>query len=185
MKKTCNKCGEDNTINSKYCRNCGYELPYNAIEETSENIPAKPKRKITRANLIGIIVGAVVMISISTIFQKWIFSAPTIDKVLIKAADELNKMCPIMADSETRCDNAIALPNKRFLYNYTLINFEKGMIDTLEAKKLLAPNMINSIRTLPDMKLFRDKKITITYSYKDKNGNYMFSIVVTPEQYTQ
>jgi len=108
---------------------------------------------------------------------------PNLDKVMMKTASMINESCPIMVDSETRLDNAIALPSMVFQYNYTLVNMEKETVDTIMLKNYLEPNIINFVRTNPDMKFQRDNKVTINYYYKDKNGNYLFTISVTPEQY--
>jgi hypothetical protein len=50
-------------------------------------------------------------------------------------------------------------------------------------KEYLEPNITNFVRTNPDMKFQRDNKVTINYYYKDKDGNYLFTISVTPGQY--
>jgi len=178
----CDKCGADNNSSSKYCSNCGYELP--KIEhENSITAPVKPKRK-PMAQIIGMVVGAVLAASLSTaVVNKVFFNKPTIDKVLIKMAGEMNKTLPMMLDSDTRLDNVMALPNKTVMYSYTLVNGENGMIDTIALKNYLEPNIINTIKTDPGMKYFRENSITQQYRYKDKNGNYLFSIVATPEQY--
>jgi len=178
----CDKCGTDNNSSSKYCSNCGYELP--KIEhENSITAPAKPKRK-PLVQIIGMVVGVVLAASLSTtVVNKVFFKKPTIDKVLVETANTLNKSCPVMLDADTRGDNVMALPNKTFLYNYTLINYENGMLDTTILKNNLTPNMINMVKTNPDMKYCRDNEVTLKYVYKDKNGNYMFSIVISPEKY--
>jgi hypothetical protein len=88
-----------------------------------------------------------------------------------------------MLDSETRLDNVIPLPPKVFQYNYTLINAEKETVDTIMLKNYLETNITNFVRTSPDMKFQRDNKVTVNYCYKDKYGNYLFKISVTPEQY--
>lgn len=106
-----------------------------------------------------------------------------INPSLMKAASELNKNCPIVIDAETRLDNAVALPNNTFGYNYTLINYSKTDIDTLTAKNTLTPNIKNTIETHPQMKDMRDIDCTFLYTYKDKNGVYTFSIIVKPEDY--
>jgi len=101
----------------------------------------------------------------------------------MKTASEINKSCPMMIDSDTRLDNAISLPSNIFQYNYTLVNMEKETIDIDMLKGYLEPNITNFVRTNPDMKFQREKKVTVNYYYKDKNGNYLFKISVTPEQY--
>ena len=48
---------------------------------------------------------------------------------MMAAASELNKSCPMMVDQDTRLDNAIALPENVFQYNYTLVNLTKDELD--------------------------------------------------------
>jgi hypothetical protein len=53
----------------------------------------------------------------------------------------------------------------------------------LTGKKNIESLIINTVKTNPDMAFFREKEVTMKYYYKDKNGNYLFSITVVPEQY--
>ena len=107
----------------------------------------------------------------------------TFDKALVQSASELNKMCPMMVDAETRLDNAIALPNKVFQYNYTLINVVKDSINIEELTGYLKPNIINNVSTNPDLKEYRDNGVTMVYFYKDKDGVFLTKIEVTPDLY--
>lgn len=102
---------------------------------------------------------------------------------MMQVAGELNKTCPVMADAETRLDNTVALPGKIFTYNYTLINQLKDSINVEELKKYLTPIITNNMKTNPVMKFYRDNKITMSYYYKDKQGVFLLSIDVTPDQY--
>ena len=179
----CDKCGADNFSSSKYCSSCGYELPKTTVADMPQEKPAKVKKKMTMAQIVGIIVGVAAASLASMFVQKYVFPKPDIDKVMAETAGMLNKTLPMMLDAETRGDNIMALPNKTFLYNYTLVNYENGMIDTVVTKNTLEPNIINNIKTSPEMKYHRDNNVTFQYRYKDKNGNYMFSIIVKPEQY--
>lgn len=106
-----------------------------------------------------------------------------VDKELAEMVDEVNKNCPVMADSETRLDSALALPGKIISYNYTLVNYEVGSLDTIEVKSLMEPNIFNTVITAPDMQQLRDMNTTFYYIYKDKAGKYFFKIIVTPEDY--
>jgi len=178
---TCDKCGTDNTKNARYCCGCGYELPKQATAEVQDTI--EPVKKKDNKKLIGMISGAISFIVFYLLFQQLFFKAPSIDIVLMKTASELNVSCPVMVDRETRLDNMIALPANVFQYNYTLISVDKEFVDTIEAKKILEPTITNTIRTSPDLKYFRDNEVTMRYYYKDKDGNYLFAISVTPEQY--
>lgn len=180
----CNRCESDNTKNARYCCGCGYELPKQVVEEVQNTLEIKKKSK---KKLIGLIAGIITFIltffAAYFLVQQLFNKTPSFDKELMKVASEINKTCPIMIDSETRLDNIITVPPKVFQYNYTLINIEKVDIDTLTLKNYLEPNITNFVRTSPQMKYQRDNKVTINYSYKDKEGNYLFMVSVTPEQY--
>ena len=108
-----------------------------------------------------------------------------IDGKLTAAANEVNKSCPMMVDKETRLDNAMALPGKTFQYRYTLINYAKNQIDTSALKTSITPGMIEGLKTMPELKFYRDNKVTMEYSYKDKNGAYLMKIVLTGDQYAK
>ncbi len=102
-------------------------------------------------------------------------NSSSFQKEMVAAANEINAVCPIMADEETRLDNVVALPNNSFQYNYTLVNYAKKDIDVAKLKATVSPIILNNIKTNPDLQLFRDNKVTMIYSYKDKNGNFLFS----------
>ncbi|MBK7762091.1 MAG: hypothetical protein IPI46_01805 [Bacteroidetes bacterium] len=104
--------------------------------------------------------------------------------VLNQAASEVNKSCPMMIDQETRLDNAVALPTNIFQYNYTLINYSIQDIPDLNAlKNNMSPSIINTVKSNPDLKIYRDMKVTMTYNYNDRDGIFLFKIPVTPEMY--
>lgn len=177
----CNNCGKSNPTNFKYCASCGYELKKNneeVLTETSQH-PIESKRKLSIKTIIGIIVGFGTMLAV----QQFFFKTPTYDKAMMAIASELNKTCPVMVDQETRLDNAIALPENIFQYNYTLVNNEKESINIDEIKQYIEPTIINFVKTNPQMSFQREHKTTINYYYKDKNGVFLFIISVTPDMY--
>jgi ribosomal protein L37E len=181
--RQCDNCGTNNNENSKYCTNCGYELPKKTVIENLET-EAPTKQKGNRKQVqtyLGIAFGLLVMFAI----QHFVFNAgkPNIDQLLTKFASEINKSCPINIDAETRLDNAVALPNKTFLYNYTLVNIEKENVDTLQIKSSLVPKIVNFVKTSPQMKDIKAEKVTFIYYYKDKNSVYLFQVPVTHQQY--
>jgi acetyltransferase-like isoleucine patch superfamily enzyme len=112
-----------------------------------------------------------------------LFRKPAFDKALMEVAKEINKSCPIMVDNETRLDNSIALPDKVFQYNYTLISTLKDSIDIEVLKSYLEPNLKNFVKTNPDMQTMRENKTTLKYYYKDMNGSHILTITVRPEDY--
>ena len=106
-----------------------------------------------------------------------------ISKDVIEAAQVVNAMCPYTLDSETRLDCAIPLPNNTLQYNYTMVNYTKELLDTVVFKAAMEPQILNNVRTNPQMEYQRQNKWTLNYFYLDKDGNYICSIIATPEKY--
>jgi hypothetical protein len=115
--------------------------------------------------------------------QQYFFKPPSFDKQMMQVASELNKTCPIMVDAETQLDNAVALPEKTFQYNYTLINMYKDSIDIEKLEEYLKPVILNTIKTNPDLNSFRDNNVVMSYNYKDKNSAHVLKLIFTPDQY--
>ncbi len=180
-KVKCIHCETDNSINSKYCMRCGYELPMVITEIPTEKMTqtTTDKRKISFKTLIGIAIGFGTIVIIQQLF----FNKPSYEKAMMEIASELNKTCPVMVDAETRLDNTVALPDNVFQYNYTLVNMEKSSVDTMAIKNFLVPTVKNFVKTNPQMKYQRDHKTTLNYYYKDRVGLYLFLISITPDQY--
>ncbi len=132
---------------------------------------------------IGTTVGLIVGVVVAILVQQFVFKAPSFDKAMMKAASELNKNCPIMVDKETRLDNAVALPNHVFQYNYTLLNMVKDSINIQQFEAYMKPIILNNVKTNPDLKAYRDNKITMDYYYKDMHGVFITKISITADQY--
>ena len=114
--------------------------------------------------------------------QKLLFSEPSAMEAIAASAIEMNKSCPIMADADTRLDNAVSSGNI-FQYNYTLVNAEELQIKPDEIIQKIEPIIIRNIKTNPELKIYKDNNITMVYNYVDKNGVFVFKLLVTPEQY--
>ena len=180
---TCNKCETQNKTNSKYCSNCGFELPKVITVQQDVVQEIKKQKKPNKPALIGIIAGIIVFSISYWGVQKVFFSTPVFDKQLMTIASELNKTCPIVIDAQTQLDNSIALPNNTFQYNYTLVAMEKYSVDTNEFKAYMKPIILEQVKTNPQMKLFRDNEVIINYLYRDKNKQYIALIAITPNMY--
>jgi hypothetical protein len=115
--------------------------------------------------------------------QKNIIKTPSVDRNLLSASNEMNKRCPVFIDKDTRLDSTVAGPGKRLMYNYTLINFTAEQIQIQQFLSVLTPQIMNNVRTNPDMKEYRRHKITLVYSYKDKDGKFITRIEVKPTDY--
>jgi hypothetical protein len=185
MEKTqCKNCHHENSINARYCSDCGYELPRNVTDNDNMNSKiGTQKSKIDKKNIIGAVIGAIIFSLVSIGVKQLFVKSPSYDKVLMQVASELNKTCPIMVDEYLQLDNSIALPGNVFQYNYTLVDIIKSDVNIDTLKKYFEPSIITNIRTNPDLKFFRDNKTTMAYYYKDKNGEFVYKFSVTPDQY--
>ncbi len=210
----CNNCGHLNIIKTEYqtfCSNCQKKLDNNYSDWKKGNSDktfqdfkqlvcvsekdiheANSRSKPKKSKGIKFYIGLAITIAVFLAAGKYggvalfdYFITANYDKIMMKVASEINKSCPMMIDSETQLDNAIALPDNVLQYNYTLVNILKETIDIDMAKAQLEPNIVNFVKTSPDMKFQRDYNTTINYSYKDKAGVHLFVISVTPEKYLE
>ncbi len=137
--------------------------------------------------IVGIIIIIIVTVIAGTIGKQIVnsifYQNPSFDEQLMSAAEEINKSCPFLVDSDTQLDATIGGPGKTFTYKYTLINYSEDEIDSEEFTKLLRPNLINTVKTSKDMEFFRNKLVTMNYTYYDKNGIFIAKIEITPENY--
>lgn len=138
-----------------------------------------------KKKMIGMVAGIIAFAITSIAVQSFLFKAPSFDKVMMQAASELNKTCPVMVDSDTRLDNAVAMPDNTFQYNYTLVNLKKAEVNIDTVRKYIEPSLINNVRTNPQFRSFRDNKVTMKYSYKDKSGVQVMEMSVTPAMYAE
>jgi len=189
MEIRCANCETKNEQTSKYCSNCGYQLPKVEVEVTVEE-PSKeslerkeqPKKKLKGKALVGFILGFLLFFGLS---QYFFFAPADIDSELAKVASEINKSCPMVVDQEIRLDNTAAFPNRTLQYNYTLVNYEKAELDMNVVESTLFSGILENIKTNPDMKAMRENKITFNYYYKDKKGVFVTKYVVTPDMYKE
>lgn len=136
-----------------------------------------------KGNNKGFIVGIIVAIITFGLIQVIFLRTPEFSEVMIDAATDINKDCPIMIDGDTRLDKTIALPNNEFQYNYTLVNVDKAEIDVSEAEKFLDSVLLISLKTNPELETFRHHKTKMSYQYKDKNDEFLFKFSFDAEEY--
>jgi len=111
------------------------------------------------------------------------FKTTSPDKAVLKFSKELNKTCPTMVDAETRLDKVDALADNSLRFNYTLIYRDKDSLAIGNLKKFMEPAILNKIKTSPALSRYLNKNLTWIYSYNDKNGDFIFKITYTPEQF--
>lgn len=143
------------------------------MEKTKNN-------KTTVATIVGLAVG----ITVYFLVKQLVFAPPSFDEAMMEAASTLNESCPVMVDQDTRLDNAVALPENVFQYNYTLVNLIKDSIDVKAFEDYMQPMILNTVKSNPDLKIYRDNKTTMAYHYKDMNGVFITKISITADLYS-
>lgn len=98
-------------------------------------------------------------------------------KILMNAANELNKNLPMMVDSETQLVSTIGYGDS-FKYLYKLSNSDVSEINIVEFKKHMEPNLHNSVCSSDAMSEFRKMRIKVTYSYMDANSKQIVDIPI-------
>ena len=183
-KRICSNCGADtNPENARFCTSCGHELAKVKVEPNFQK-QVKQKKVINKKQLLGTVLGVLVFWAAYYGVQQ-IFFNPSIDKALMTTASEINKVCPIMVDKNTRFDNAVAMPKNTFQYNYTLVGEEMTSINSDSLKNFLEPRLVNLVKTSPDMGTFRKNKTTMVYNYRNEQGEFVTKIVVSPDMYKE
>jgi len=95
----------------------------------------------------------------------------------------MNAGLPKQVDRETRLDTTMAGPGNRLTYLYTLVNLSSADVDSTELTAKLKSQIINGYKTLPEMAAFRKRQVELHYHYRDKNGNVVATIVVSPKDF--
>ncbi|WP_185155718.1 hypothetical protein [Dysgonomonas sp. 521] len=105
----------------------------------------------------------------------------SIESRLQTIAKETNKDCPKILDNWTRLDSCVAVGGSDFEYHLTIMQIV--IADTTNFKTQLKPQLVQVLKTMPDLKIFRDNDITVKYTYNDADGKYIFSEVIAPQEY--
>jgi hypothetical protein len=103
--------------------------------------------------------------------------------MLLNAARELNSYCPIMIDRDTRVDKVTAMPGKKLICHYTLLNREWDGVDADSVARSIMPQIFNHVRTSPDMVFLREHNVAFVYRYRDMNGRSVLKLSITPDMY--
>jgi hypothetical protein len=131
-----------------------------------------------------LISGAILLCVILLITAKVLFfNSSSSDTSVLKLTTEINKSCPTMVDAETRLDKVFASVDNSVQFNYTLIHRNKDSIALDNLKNSLGPVILKKIKSSPTLSKYLNKNLTWIYSYNDKNGDFMFKITYTPEQF--
>ena len=88
-----------------------------------------------------------------------------------------------MLDESTRLDRVAAYNGQKLHYYYTIIDNSLSIADKELFDNIMEPTLVNAMKTNPDVKIFRDKKVTMTYTYYNNSGEHLTTIDITPDKY--
>nr|WP_297912547.1 hypothetical protein [uncultured Allomuricauda sp.] len=137
--------------------------------------------KSKKGKMIGTIVGMIAF-ALSFYGVQQLFKTD-LEAELENVALELNKQTPMKIDEYSRLDSASSKGKTNFIYHYTLLGMEKSEVHLDTVNKYIRPSIIENVKTIPELKFYRDNKITMDYKYYDKNGVFVTKNSVTPELY--
>lgn len=105
---------------------------------------------------------------------------------LKETADSINKVTPQEISEGVRLDFASVDNEKTMHYHYTLTLDDPKNTDAAyyeNSKPLLKKEMIELIKTSPDLEDLRKQSVTFKYSYQDINKKPVLELVITPKDY--
>ena len=74
-------------------------------------------------------------------------------------------------------------PGSQLTYAFTLPNKEKSALDLPAFEKNIRQNLINNYKTNSSMDELRTSQVKLDYQYKDKNGDLISEIAITPKDF--
>jgi hypothetical protein len=170
----------------------GYTGVIKPVESTEPNTPQSTK-KINASNevynkkqktITTITLAVLLSIILSFAIYKLVSSSPkTKDESLSELVENVNKMCPVMIDTETRLNKVTVSADKTVQFDFVLVNISATQMDVELLKSRIEPSLINEVKTNAQMKAFRDNQAILQYDFSDKKGTFLFSTVVKPEDY--
>ena len=131
------------------------------------------------------IIGSVFLLFIITSLLKYIVNGTrgNVKAELIKTASDMNRHMPVFIDSTTRLDNISYVPDNLLQYNYSFTNHTKEEIDTAALSSAARKSVIELTKSNPKADYFRENKIDLSISYRDKNGEMIETIAVRHGEY--
>ncbi|WOT05767.1 hypothetical protein [Shewanella youngdeokensis] len=102
---------------------------------------------------------------------------PQLSRSLSYAAQELNKVLPVMADQDSKLVKASS-EGTTFIYHYVLVDYlaEEILIDDM--KEALTPLLVEQTCTIPSIRPIVEQGGKVRYEYSSKNNVYLLGITV-------
>ncbi|MES2627360.1 MAG: zinc ribbon domain-containing protein [Bacteroidota bacterium] len=185
---TCTNCGNSNSVDFKYCMNCGHTLPAVSRTPVSSITEEKPRKKFDARILVPVFTCLFLygMIALGIFaagklegLRKTSFTANVIDQTVTT----INNAAPIQVDEVTVLEGAERVDPYTIQYNYQLLDIDTSVMDTLSFKASMEPTILSFIRTSGELAGLRMMETDFIYAYKDLSSNPYCSIIITSDQY--
>ena len=82
-------------------------------------------------------------------------------------------------------DSVTVQSDSKFGYHSTLINVEKENFNLDSFISVTEKRIVGELKTDSTIQPMRENKITLGYTYRDRNGKLLYEISVTPEMYSK
>ena len=99
---------------------------------------------------------------------------------MLEIAAIVNNSAPIEAADFVLIDSAAVLGNRVFLFSCTMWNVEKDDISAGTIERYLLPDIIKDVKRDSASYYLRKSKITLCYSFSDKNGEHIHDFFISP-----
>lgn len=134
------------------------------------------------AVLSAAIFGLLFLVAVSSFHEYRGVSTDKQIESLQKLAEQSNNKLPVMADSDTRVDKISVLGPDLIEYQYTFVNAVKDEFDEESYVNEARPLIMNNYWNSEDFALFRDKGISVRFSYYDKYGDLITFITAPADE---
>ncbi len=102
-----------------------------------------------------------------------------VQKEILRLSTETNKRLPMQVDSNTILVTTLPQSDNSFVYKYKLINTKVGDITEEVLTTKMKPQAVAGYKT--SMQNIRELGIRLVFHYSDKDGNFIGSFTVGPE----
>lgn len=102
---------------------------------------------------------------------------------LVEMSQEINRSVPVMLDLYTRFDGASVTQDNVFQYRYSLLHTTNP--DSLFKTRVceIRENMIREFSSNPQLGIFKENRVVVSYCYFDEKGDTIQTLQITPEDY--
>jgi hypothetical protein len=92
----------------------------------------------------------------------------------------INASLPRQLDSETLLDTTTSGPGNRLTYYFTLVNLATADLNLDQFTQVMRQQLANNYRSNPDMAGLRTMQVELHFVYRDKRGNTVTTIILSP-----